>query len=227
MIICYNYQSAHLYNDVVKSNHELRYQAFVERMKYDVPHWQGMEYDCYDNLSAHYLVWRDKTEKVCGTCRLAPTERPYMLKDIWPDIVTKIDLPQSPLVWEASRLCVDKNQPSAIRRQIINELVCAYQHICLLNDIEYMVGVMPPNIWERVFHQAGWEIEMIGDEHTLDTGEVIIAGKMNISEQIFQNILRTTGLKKSPLIIDDIVRSLIAEPAIEVFKQSQSMAEVA
>ena len=55
---------------------------------------------------------------------------------------------------------------------------------------------MPPNIWQHVFGKSGWEIEFIGPETVLDTGEVIVAGKMNLSPAILSRILlhhRTEG----------------------------------
>jgi len=212
MIIGFTQINAYKYNNILESTHALRYQAFIQRMAYDVPIWKAMEYDQYDNLSTVYLVWRDKDNIVRGTCRLAPTDRPYMIKDIWPEIVTTIDLPSSPFVWEASRLCVDNTLPANIRREIISKLVCAYQQICLLNGIEFMVGVMPPNVWQHVFGKSGWEIEFIGPEITLDTGEVIIAGKMNVSKKILANILKVTGLEKSPLHITDDLLNIVNAP---------------
>ncbi len=199
MIIGFTQASAYQYHDILSSTHKLRYQAFITRMNYDVPAWKSMEYDQYDNLSTVYLVWRDPKGVVRGTCRLAPTDRPYMIKDIWPEIVTAMPLPASPSIWEASRLCVDNTLPAPQRREIISELVCSYQHICLLNGIEYMLGVMPPNIWQHVFGRSGWEVEPIGPEITLDTGEVIVAAKMPVSEDILTSILHATGLGASPL----------------------------
>jgi N-acyl-L-homoserine lactone synthetase len=209
MIIGFTQTTAYRHADILHSTHALRYRAFVQRMGWSVPQWNGMEYDQYDNLSTVYLVWRDAGGIVRGTCRLAPTDRPYMLKDLWPHIVTKIPLAQSPYVFEASRLCVDHVLPADKRRRILGELVCAYQQIGLLNELDYMVGVMPPNIWQHVFGKSGWEIEFIGPETALDTGEVIVAGKMNLSPAILERILRTTGLEQPPLSVTPELTAIV------------------
>ena len=201
MITGFTQASAYQYNDILRSNHACRYRSFITREKYDVPTWKDLEYDQYDNLTTVYLTWRDDTGEVRATTRLAPTDRRYMIKDLWPEYVTKIELPHSPTIWEASRMCVDNTLPPETRRKILNELVYAYQEICLINNIEYMIGVMPPKIWDHVFGKAGWDIEQIGPISTLDTGEEIVVGRMNVSAAIMENIIQTTGLDTSPLKI--------------------------
>ena len=133
-----------------------------------------------------------------------------MLKDLWPHIVTEIPLPRLPL---RLRGVPAVRRPSSARRPAppdhLSELVCAYQQIGLLNDLDYMVGVMPPNIWQHVFGKSGWEIEFIGPETILDTGEVIVAGKMNLSRAILDNILRTTGLESRRLQLTPELRTIV------------------
>jgi len=214
MIIGYTQVTAHKYQDILRSTHKLRYKSFIQRMGWSVPKWNGMEYDQYDNLTTVYLAWRDNNDVVHGTCRLAPTDRPYMIKDVFSHIVTKISLPESPFIFEASRLCVNHDLPAHVRRKIISELVCAYQQIGLINSLDYMVGIMPPNIWQHVFGKSGWNIEFIGPETTLDTGEVIVAGKMNLSGDILNNILKTTGLEKLPLQITQDLTGIVSGDSI-------------
>ena len=72
-----------------------------------------------------------------------------------------------------------------------------------------MVGVMPPNVWNHVFGKSGWDIEFIGPETTLETGEVIVAGKMHVSPDILDNILKTTGLEAPPLQITSEMLSIV------------------
>jgi len=227
MIVGYSLATAYQYKDILRSTHALRYRAFIQRMGWPVPRWNGMEYDQYDNVTTVYLAWRDDHEVVRGTCRLAPTDRPYMIKDVWPHIVTKIPLPQSPFIFEASRLCVDHHLPADQRRRILSELVCAYQQIGLINNLDYMVGVMPPNIWRHVFGRSGWDIEFIGPETVLETGEVIVAGKMNLSPAILNKILEATGLERPPLQITPELTGIVGGDAILLEDQYKEYKEVA
>ncbi|MAS36094.1 MAG: autoinducer synthase [Anaerolineaceae bacterium] len=200
MIECYTQATAHQFGDILPSVHRLRHRAFIGRMSYDVPEWQDMEYDQYDNLSTVYLVWRDEHGVARGVTRLAPTDRPYMIRDLWPDCVhPEFTLPSSPDIWEASRMCVDHHLPAELRRRIISELVCAYQEYCLEHRIRYMIGVMPPKIWQHTFGRSGWEIEYIGPETWLNGEELIVIGKMNVSPDILKKIRLATGLRESVL----------------------------
>ncbi len=71
MIIGYTLATAHKYGDILAETHRLRYEAFIQRMGWNIPTWQNMEYDQFDNLSTAYLVWRERSGVVKGTCRLA------------------------------------------------------------------------------------------------------------------------------------------------------------
>lgn len=225
MITGFTILSAHKYGDILRSTHELRYRSFINRLDYQVPVWAGMEYDKYDNLSTIYLSYRDEQGAVRGTCRLAPTDRDYMIRDIWPHIVTDIALPSSPFIWEASRFCVDHTISPEERRHAINSLVCAYQQVALMYGIEYMVAVMPPGIWRTVFAKSGWEVEFIGPKTRLDTGEIIIAGKLNVSEAILNNIMSVTGLQELPLEISSEITEILANAGIHgaVDRQQEEM----
>jgi len=188
MIIATSLEDAHAYGDIIPSIYKLRYQAFIARQNYDVPTYKNMEYDAYDTPATVYLAWRDNENVVRGCTRLSPTDRPYMIKDIWPETVTSVALPHSPDVWEASRFCIDKHLPTEQRRRIHGELLCAFQEFCLHQDIKWMIGVMSHPIWRFVFIKNGWPIEYLGPPKTLDNEPVIIAGKMPVSLAILERL---------------------------------------
>lgn len=188
MIIATTIEDAHTYGDIIPSIYRLRYQGFRQRQSYDVPYYNGMEYDLYDTPATTYFAWRDEQNIVRGTTRLFPTTRPYMIEELWPYTVTKAELPKHPNIWEASRFCIDKTQPSHIRRKIHGELLCAFQEFGLLHNIDWMIGVMPPAIWRSVFVNKGWPIEYLGDVVELEPREKILTGKMSISADILKSI---------------------------------------
>jgi N-acyl-L-homoserine lactone synthetase len=88
MIDAITWENSHLYGNALVSQHRLRHRVFVEREGYQVPTYHGLEYDQYDTPAAVYLVWRDEKGEARGISRLIPTERPYMIRDIWSDFVT-------------------------------------------------------------------------------------------------------------------------------------------
>ncbi|HUQ94163.1 MAG TPA: acyl-homoserine-lactone synthase [Bryobacteraceae bacterium] len=194
MIYCVNHRTWRHFGGALASQFELRYKMLVDAQYWDVGRFQGMEYDSYDTPAATYLVWLDKDGVARGSVRTVPTDRSYMLKDLWPNIVEKIPLPQSLSVWEATRFCVDSSLPKDVRRQIKHELVCAFLEFGLKNDVREMIGVMPPKLWKSCFIEAGWDIEFLGPEKQVEGGDIIVAGLMPISLAVLQKVRATTGI---------------------------------
>lgn len=188
MIAAVSIENAHMYGDILPSLFRLRHHGFKERQNYDVPSYNGMEFDDYDTPAATYLAWRDENNVVRGCARLVPTVMPYMIEKLWPSIVGDTPLPKAPEVWEASRMCIDKTLPVAIRRRIHGEIVCALQEFGLANDIDWMIGVMTLPIWRSVFVNVGWPIEFLGPAIELNHRESILGGKMKVSSQILQAV---------------------------------------
>lgn len=200
MIYCVNHKTWHHFGGALASQFELRYKMLVDAQYWSVGRFQGMEYDRYDTPAATYLVWLDSDGVVRGSVRAAPTDRPYMLKDLWPEIVEKLPLPQSLSVWEASRFCVDFSLPKDLRRQIKQELACAFLEFGLKNDVRDMIGVMQPKFWKSCFIDSGWDIEFLGPEKQVDGGDIIIAGLMPISLAVLQKVRATTGISGPVLL---------------------------
>ncbi|MDA0965614.1 MAG: GNAT family N-acetyltransferase [Proteobacteria bacterium] len=188
MIECFSLTNAYLLGDVISSMHRLRYKEFVERLEYNVPCHDSMEYDQYDTLAAVHFVWRDNFGKVGASLRISPTTKPYMIKDIWPYTVENMELPSSDDVWEATRLCVDKNLPKDMHYNIHAQLLCALQEYALSNKISSYIGIAPPGLWKYTFIRFGWPIHFLGGSHKIEYKENIRAGLMEVSEEILQNI---------------------------------------
>jgi acyl homoserine lactone synthase len=94
MIHCINHRTWQHFGGALASQFQLRYQMLVDAQYWEVGRFQGMEYDQYDTPAATYLVWQDRDGTVRGSVRVVPTDRPYMLKDLWPDMVETCPLPQ-------------------------------------------------------------------------------------------------------------------------------------
>lgn len=188
MIIAVTIENAHLYGDVIPSMYKLRHQGFKERQDYSVPSYRGMEYDAYDTPGTTYLVWRDNQNTVRGCARLFPTTLPYMIEEIWPELLGNTPIPKEDNIWESSRLCIDKNLPPKTRALIQAEILCGLQEFGLFHNINWMLGVMTPPIWRIVFERSGWPIIYLGDHLELAPKEVIVAGKMPISQTILKSL---------------------------------------
>ncbi|TVQ82294.1 MAG: GNAT family N-acetyltransferase [Micavibrio sp.] len=200
MINCITCRTAQYFGGALSSQFRLRYRSFVDRQSWGLSVFDGMEYDCYDTPAATYLVWQDENREVRGMSRLVPTDRPYMLRDLWPESVEKITLPASLRIWEGSRFCIDKDLPQALRRRITAEIVCAYLEYALAENIETIIGIMPPLIWRSVFIKSGWEVEFLGKAAAYGGGRKNIAGQMLVSEAALHRVREVTGIRHPVLI---------------------------
>ena len=93
MIDAISLETAHLLGDALPSSHRLRYRIFIERQGYEVPSWRAMEWDQFDTPRAHYLMWRDEASQPRAIARMIPTSQPYMIRELWPDLVEDGKLP--------------------------------------------------------------------------------------------------------------------------------------
>lgn len=190
-IDCFNFTTAHLYGDALASQFRMRYRAFIDRQDYQVPRWRGMEYDQFDTPATQYFVWRDEKSEVRGVARLAPTTLSYMLKEVWPDKITDIELPHSERVWEGTRFGVDRDLPPAQRNAIVKELVCAYAEYAMTHGIDQIIGLMPVAITRAVFNRNGWKSVMIGPIWRED-GIEVQAGILPVTMETLQSVRHRT-----------------------------------
>jgi acyl homoserine lactone synthase len=91
-----------------------RHRVFVEMMGWELQCENGLEFDQFDRDDTRYVVSRDDDSRINGCARLLPTTAPYLLGDIFPQLLNGLAPPCSPDVWELSRFAaVDLAQASA------------------------------------------------------------------------------------------------------------------
>jgi acyl homoserine lactone synthase len=141
MIEAFSLATAHLYQDALASQARLRYRVFVQQRGFPHSYFDDLEYDEFDTPSAVYLVWRDRDLVVRGLVRLLRTDRPYMLKTYWPELVEGRHLPESSDIWEMTRVCVDKTIEPATRRTILPALLAGANEFFTAHGASGMIGV--------------------------------------------------------------------------------------
>jgi acyl homoserine lactone synthase len=198
MIDAFDFSTAHLFGDALAAQFRLRHRVFVERTSYEVPTWRGMEYDQYDTPAATYLVWRDERQIARGVARLSPTNRPYMIKDVWPDMVSSIPLPHSSTIMEGTRFGVDKTLSPELRRRVVAELVVGYLEYGLSAGIEKIIGVMPTLILRAVFSCNGWPVDLLGEPRILGADKCV-AAMLHLSPEVLARVRAKTGITRSIL----------------------------
>lgn len=187
----------------ILEQHRLRYKSVILRQNWQVPHYQKLEYDEYDNPVAKYLIYRGKNGEALACSRFCPTNHPYMLEEKFGEYISKIPMPKSKHIWEGSRLCIDHTLPAKERKLISNRLIVGYLEMALLFNVEAIVGLMYPACWQSVFIKAGWDIEFIGDVLRLDDGHKAQAAWLPVNKQVLDKVRVTTGIRSSLLKFGD------------------------
>jgi acyl homoserine lactone synthase len=94
--------------DMLDSMFRLRTTVFSDRLGWDVDCVGGREIDRFDDLDPTYMVVRDRVQPniALGCWRLLPSTGPYMLRDVFPELLDGRCAPDDPRVWEISRYAI-------------------------------------------------------------------------------------------------------------------------
>lgn len=137
-----------------------RHKVFVETLGWDLKTRNGEELDQFDHPDTLYVVAKDEQGQINGCARLLPTNNPYLLGEVFPELMNGLPIPCSADVWELSRFaCVDFNNrtssalaqfSSGIAAQLLREAIaCAAAH-----GAKRLITVSPIGI-ERLLRRTG------------------------------------------------------------------------
>lgn len=165
-----------------------RYRVFIEMLGWDLPCRDGRELDQFDREDTVYLVAR-KGEQVVGTARLLPTHRPYLLGEVFPQLMGQQPLPRDPTVWELSRFTavdLDASPVGGTTRQfsspIAVELLHSVLQIAAEHRVQRLITVSPLGI-ERLLRRAGFVAHRAGPPVVVD-GHPIFACWIEVPQSL-------------------------------------------
>lgn len=152
---------------------EYRHKVFVEMLGWDLQTRDGMELDQFDRPDTLYMVSQDDNGIVNGCARLLPTHRPYLLGEVFPELMQGQPIPCSPDVWELSRFAaVDFNArggsalaqfSSGIAVQLLRQAITsAAEH-----GAKRLITVSPIGI-ERLLRHTGVHAHRAGPPMIID-----------------------------------------------------------
>lgn len=90
----------------VEKMFRFRTEMFCRRLNWQLQVTDGLEKDQYDALDPVYLVARTTRLDVESCARLLPTTGPYMLREVFAEMLQGEAAPQADDVWELSRFAV-------------------------------------------------------------------------------------------------------------------------
>ena len=104
-----------LSTELFKEVSSYRHKVFVEMLGWQLNTQNGMELDQFDRPDTLYVVSQDEDGCVNGCARLLPTNHPYLLGEVFPQLLNGLPPPCTLDVWELSRFAaVDfKHQSSS------------------------------------------------------------------------------------------------------------------
>lgn len=144
-----------------------RYEVFVELLQWDLVTPEGIEQDQFDRQDTVYVIARNNQGRINGCARLLPTTEPYLLREVFPELLNGVTPPSSPEVWELSRVAaVDvTDMPTSPRGQLSSPIAVA-----LLKDTiqvaarlgaKRLITVSPIGV-ERLLRTAGFRAHRAG-----------------------------------------------------------------
>lgn len=153
--------------DQLQQQYELRKRFCIDHLGWpDRNVWAGMEYDQYDHPFAVYFVWRDEENVARAMFRATQCNLPFMIKDVWPHLVSERDMPDRMDQWELTRVCVERCIGKQIGRAI-GEIMLALEIFAEKADITEYWWLSPKHRIETLIphnHYYAGDGEQIGDE---------------------------------------------------------------
>lgn len=174
-----------------------RYRVFVEHAGWELPCRPPLEFDQFDTHAAVHLVSRAGNGRIAGVLRLLPTTTPYMIEQLWPELLGPSPAPRAADIWEVTRLGTDPELGVRERGQTVAELVGACLAYALDHDIRQMLAVMTEDHARKVVLGMGWSYERCGPIRHLG-GAPVFALRLRPSPEALERVRgRTRDLHRA------------------------------
>ena len=164
----------------------IRHDVFKVRLDWNVVVHDGMERDRFDDLSPTYLFAQDMQTGAKGCFRLLPTTGPYMLRDIFPELLHGAPAPCAPDILEISRFGVIPGHSTseaasmASVQRLTKRMLLELMILCFEKGISSVVAVTDVR-FERILSRAGFPTTRYG-EPMLIGGVPSVAGQGDMTK---------------------------------------------
>jgi N-acyl-L-homoserine lactone synthetase len=150
-----------------------RHRVFVEMMGWELQCKDELEFDQFDRDDTRYVACRDDQGRMVGCARLLPTTAPYLLAEVFPQLLHGMAPPCSPEVWELSRFAAvdleggSASQPGSFSPPVAVGLLKAALAAAAEQGATHVITVSPLGI-ERLLQRAGFRSHRAGPPVTVD-----------------------------------------------------------
>lgn len=170
--------SQELSKTITTELYQYRYQVFVECLGWELDVPPGRETDQFDHDETIYVIAETQSSKtnkrnIVGCARLLPTTMPYLLEEVFPELLNGAEIPKSEEVWELSRFTscdlaqstkgsVSQFSPETTVGLLQAALACAKQR-----GAKRVISVSPIGV-ERLLRKAGFKSRRAGPSMIID-----------------------------------------------------------
>ena len=164
-----------------------RHKVFVEQLGWDLNAHDGFEIDQFDRHDTIYVAARDDEGEICGCARLLPTTSPYLISEVFPQILNGLPPPSSPDVWELSRFAsmdfnsTDRSPLRQISSDVSIELMRSAIECAARQGAARLIAVTPLGV-ERLLRNAGFNAHRAGPPMRIK-GHLIFACWIEVSQR--------------------------------------------
>ncbi len=129
-VLTFSLIDSYKYGNILEKLLKFRYQGFVVEEKYDIPTYNDLEFDQYDNPFAKYITIMQGDE-IVACSRINRTDIPYMAKDCWSHLIPSNFLPSDSNFYEWTRQYVSSKLIMVERMKMVR-IISAATYFTLL-----------------------------------------------------------------------------------------------
>lgn len=159
-----------------------RHQVFVQRLGWALPDATGYcEWDGFDRPDTVHVLALDERERLSGCARLLPTTRPYLLAEVFPQLLDGAPAPECHETWELSRFSAINVHGATPAENTLGTchslaLLAATMRIAASKGARRLISVSPVGI-QRILRHGGYAFSSLGKIHRID-GQLLFACTM-------------------------------------------------
>jgi acyl homoserine lactone synthase len=156
---------------------QYRHKVFVETLGWQLQAQNGQELDQFDRDDTVYVVALDETRKIIGAARLLCSTKPYLLGEVFPQLMHGLALPCCTEVWELSRFAAVDFSAAAVSplAQFSSPVAVALLKESLRHAVslgaKQLITVSPLGV-ERLLRKAGFRSHRAGPPQLINGSPV-------------------------------------------------------
>ena len=163
-----------------------RHRVFIDALQWQLPTERGLERDQFDREDTLYAIATTSNGQVCGCARLLPTTKPYLLGEVFPELMNGTPIPRAYDVWELSRFSTMPPSGSvAVSREEARHRFCmlfaTVVQIATAHGAVRLVTVTALGV-ERILRSIGIHAHRAGPPRNVD-GKPTVAMWIELDDQ--------------------------------------------